>query len=215
MSICDYKLASELHHEEYGQEISVDAIKDQVVAIQELNGNEALGIYLNEAQAFAKWLKDEKIFDKYKKIINDKIKSKGGKNMTNTSSENNSVKELSSESMTLDDLMNEETDSNNKYIKLYDGDNMYFTIDPSASVVKKELVGQYGKFITYDVELHVKKAILDGEIIKDSFVGTYGFKPMHIEIMKKHGFKGEFKLSRQGKGLQTKYILEHESVYNY
>ena len=91
MSICDYKLASELHHEEYGQEISVDAIKDQVVAIQELNGNEALGIYLNEAQAFAKWLKDEKIFDKYKKIINDKIKSKGGKNMTNTSSENNSV----------------------------------------------------------------------------------------------------------------------------
>ena len=68
MSICDYKLASELHHEEYGQEISVDVIKDQVVAIQELNGNEALGIYLNEAQAFAKWLKDEKIFDKYKKI---------------------------------------------------------------------------------------------------------------------------------------------------
>ena len=212
--ICNYELASELHYARNGYRIMPEVIEVQVSEIQKENTNKALGVVMNEAQAFAKWLKDEKIFEDYKKTIQNQKKKTTGGNMAEKTTEPNGITELSSETMTLDDLMAEDTAPKNQFIKLGDGDNMFFTIPADAKVEKKVLMGKYGEFTIYEIEICVNKALLEGKKMK-KFKGIYGFKLKHINKLKKHGFKGEFKIARQGVGQDTSYIIEHESDYNY
>ena len=212
--ICNYELASELHYARNGYRIMPEVIEVQVSEIQKENTNKALGVVMNEAQAFAKWLKDEKIFEDYKKTIQNQKKKTTGGNMAEKTTEPNGITELSSETMTLDDLMAEDTAPKNQFIKLGDGDNMFFTIPADAKVEKKVLMGKYGEFTIYEIEICVKRALLEGKKMK-KFKGIYGFKLKHINKLKKHEFKGEFKIARQGVGQDTSYIIEHESDYNY
>ena len=210
--ICNYELASELHYARNGYNIMPEVIKAQVIELMEQNTNKALGVVMNEAQAFAKWLKDEKIFEDYKKTIQNQ-KTTGG-NMAEKTTEPNGITELSSETMTLDDLMAEDTAPKNQFIKLGDGDNMFFTIPADAKVEKKVLMGKYGEFTIYEIEICVNRALLEGKKMK-KFKGIYGFKLKHINKLKKHGFKGEFRIARQGVGQDTSYIIEHEKDHNY
>jgi len=213
--ICNYELASELHYAQNGYSIIMpDEIKRQVSEIQKENTNEALGVVMNEAQAFAKWLKEEDIFEEYLETNNEKTKTTGENMANEKTTEPNGIWKLSSETMSLADLMQEDTSPRNQFIRLGDGDNMFFTIPSDAKVEKKLLKGIYGEFTLYEIEIYVKRALLDGKKMRE-FKGIYGFKLKQINKLKQHDFKGEFKIARQGMGQDTSYIIEHETDYNY